>query len=336
MTLEQRIEAFARLGKRMQTLSETDKAVLFRQANDRNAWFTPEQNQRAWNGILHLLNDTKLADWTKRYALEPAKIRPVGVAMAGNIPMVGFHDFLSVLISGHHLVAKTSSQDDVLIPFLANQLLDIEPGFRSLLSFEERLNGVEALIATGSDNTSRYFEYYFRSVPHIIRKNRSSCAIIMGDEPTEALKDLGHDVFAYFGLGCRNVSKLYLPEDFDAAKVLDAWQTHASVANHHKYVNNYDYNKSIFLVGRTPFLDNGFVLVTESASLVSPISVVYYETYRNQQDLREKLNAQQSKVQCVVAANGWYKGSVPFGKAQLPELWDFADGVDTLQFLSNV
>ncbi len=336
MTLHQRIEAFSNLGKRMQTLSDTEKGTLFRQANDRNAWFTPEQCNHAWEGIVHLLSESKLAQWTLGYALEPAAVKKVGVVMAGNIPMVGFHDFLSVLMSGHHLIAKTSSQDDVLIPFLAKNLIDIEPAFQRFVSFEERLNGVEALIATGSDNTSRYFEYYFRSVPHIIRKNRSSCAILMGDEPTEAVTDLGKDVFAYFGLGCRNVSKLYLPEGFDATTVMEAWQPYASVANHHKYVNNYDYNKSIFLVGRTPFLDNGFVLLTESASLVSPISVVYYETYRNQQELRLKLEAQKEKIQCMVAANGWFKGSVPFGKAQLPELWDFADGVDTLQFLANV
>jgi hypothetical protein len=241
--------------------------------------------------------------------------------MAGNIPLVGFHDLLCVLISGHRLSAKLSSQDSVLMRYVVEKLVAIEPRFKDYISFVERMNDADAVIATGSDNTARYFEYYFRNIPHIIRKNRSSCAILRGTETNEQLIALGKDVFSYFGLGCRNVSKLFVPKDYDFKRLLDLWQPYHDVFNHHKYVNNYDYNKSILLVNRTPHLDNGFVLITENKALVSPISVVYYEV--------GEPDPSSDKIQCVVSAE-----HVPFGKTQEPELTDYADRVDTLKFLT--
>jgi hypothetical protein len=336
MTLNQRIEAFDQLGKHLASLEPDQKRDLFQRAADQNPWFTPDSLALAFQGIIFMLGKEKLIDWTGNYALEPSQIKKIGVVMAGNIPMVGFHDFLSVLMSGHQLVAKTSSQDNVLIPYLGRKLIEIEPKFESRISFQERLNGCDAMIATGSDNTSRYFEYYFRNIPHIIRKNRSSCAIIMGEESPIDFKELGKDIFSYYGLGCRNIAKLYIPDGFDLSEVLRAWESYKDIVNHNKYANNYDYNKSIYLVTQVPFLDTGFVMLTESEALVSPISVVYYEVYLTLDDLRQKIAKQKEKIQCIVSAKGWYKGSIPFGQTQHPEVWDYADQVDTLDFLSRV
>ena len=329
MKLADRIDAFVELGRRLHTIEPGDKNNLYRQAGDRNPWFTQRQCDIALNGILKFLVKDQLEQWVMGYNLSLAAPRKVGVVMAGNIPMVGFHDLLSVLISGHHLVAKLSSQDSVLMGFVAEQLLNIQPAFRDSITFAERMNDVGAVIATGSDNTSRYFEYYFRNIPHIIRKNRSSCAVIRGDETAEQLTTLGEDVFTYFGLGCRNVSKVFVPEGYDLTKILRVWDGYQDVFNHHKYANNYDYNKSILLVNRIHFLDNGFVLITENKGLVSPISVLYHEPYSGQPDLAS------DKIQCIASSTGWFPGSVAFGKTQEPGLSDYADGVDTLRFLST-
>jgi hypothetical protein len=321
MKLSERINAFAKLGDALHSIEPGDKNVLYRNANNSNAWFTPQQCDLALKGICKFLVKDELERWVSNYDM-PADVRKVGVVMAGNIPLVGFHDLLCVLISGHHLAAKPSIQDTVLMRYVVEQLVSIEPQFGDYISFVERLNDVEAVIATGSDNTARYFEYYFRSKPHIIRKNRTSVAVLHGNESDEQLVALGKDVFSYFGLGCRNVSKLIVPEGYDFVRILGLWEVYHDVANHHKYVNNYDYNKSILLVNRAPHLDNGFVLLTENEALVSPISVVYYST---------SVDLKSDKIQCIVSADG-----VPFGKSQEPGLTDYADNVDTLKFLTGL
>jgi len=319
MKLSERIDALTELGNILHSIEPHDKNTLYRNASDYNAWFTPPQCDLALKGILKFLVKDKLNGWVREYPV-PENARKVGVVMAGNIPLVGFHDLLSVLISGHHLAAKLSSQDTVLMRYVVEQLVKVEPRFQEYITFVERLNDVDAVIATGSDNTARYFEYYFRNKPHIIRKNRSSIAVLQGNETDEQLVALGKDVFSYFGLGCRNVSKLIVPGGYDFSRILGLWETYRDVSNHHKYVNNYDYNKSILLLNRVPFLDNGFVLLTESSALVSPISVVYHA---HSADLKS------DKIQCVVSAEG-----LPFGKTQEPELTDYADNVDTLKFLT--
>ena len=336
MNLEQRISAFVKLGHRIATLPSQDLAILQDKTAQRNPWFTAPNVNLALEGISRFLNEKNLRTWTsdKNYSLNPSTAKHVGVAMAGNIPLAGFHDFLSILIAGHKLHAKLSSQDSVLINSLTEMLLEEEPGFTSFISFQERLNGVDAVIATGSDNTSRYFEYYFRNIPHIIRKNRSSCAVIMGEEDNSLLTELGNDVFSYFGLGCRNVSKLFVPEHYNFIPLLDSWEGYKEVSNHHKYANNYDYQKSILLVNQVPFLDNGFVMLTEHANLVSPISTIFYEFYSDLPELYTKLKQHEEKIQCITSANGWLKESVGFGQAQYPDVWDYADNVDTLKFLS--
>lgn len=336
MTLEKRIDGFARLGEKIIHLSEPEMALLAARAGNENPWFTPENIRLSLAGIARFLSPAALEPWVRKYAPNPTTPKKIGVAMAGNIPLVGFHDLLCVLVSGHRLAAKVSSQDTVLMNFIKDSLLAIDPAFAEYISFQERLNGVDAMIATGSDNTSRYFEYYFRSVPHIIRKNRSSCAVILGEEKPEEYARLGKDIFSYFGLGCRNVSKLYVPAGFDFVPLLDQLAPYKDIVHHHKYVNNYDYQKSILLVNQTHFYDTGFLLLTENQNLVSPIAVVYYEYYENQEDLNAKIAAQKEKLQCMVSAQGWYAASIPFGDAQLPAVDDYADGVDTLAFLQTV
>lgn len=276
-----------------------------------------------------------MSRWVSQYDLSVVSPKNIGLVMAGNIPLVGFHDMLATLLSGHRLVAKPSSQDVYLIGYMIEHLIAIEPGFKDIIVLQETLKKVDAVIATGSDNTARYFEYYFRNIPHVIRKNRSSCAIMTGNETNEDLEALGVDVFSFFGLGCRNVSKLFIPAGYDITSLFQSWKKYEAVINHHKYANNYDYNKSILLVNRTPFYDNGFALVTESHDLVSPISVLFYESYEQQSDLNRMIGGAQSKIQCVVGTNGSLT-TVPFGKAQFPELDDYADGVDTMEFLAKL
>jgi len=336
MNLTQRISAFAELGNQINRLNTDEKATLADQAAQRNPWFTSEYVNLALDGITKFLSADTLSKWTAAYSLNPSFPKTIGVAMAGNIPMVGFHDFLCVLLSGNKLKAKLSTQDSVLLQSITQRLIQIEPQFESLIDYAERLNEIDAVIATGSDNTSRYFEYYFRNIPSIIRKNRSSCAVLLGEETNDQLTELGKDVFSYFGLGCRNVSKVFVPEGYSFTPLLDSWPKYSNIGNHHKYANNYDYQKSILLVNGVTFLDNGFVLVTESSSLVSPISVLFFETYKDQNDLYEKISSQREKIQCIVSANGWYPESLPFGKAQYPEARDYADNVDTLKFLSSL
>lgn len=336
MTLQHKIEAFSQLGNKISGLSAGELNVLTGNVRNENPWFTPENTSMALQGISKFLTKEALQNWTSDYSLSNSTGKRVGVAMAGNIPLVGFHDLLCVLLAGHQLVAKLSSQDSVLMNFVRDNLIEINPTFAELIFFEERLKNLDGMIATGSDNTSRYFEYYFRNIPHIIRKNRTSCAVILGEETAEEFADLGKDLFSYFGLGCRNVSKIYVPENFDFVPMIKSWESFQPIINHHKYSNNYDYQKSILLVNQTHHYDSGFLLLTENQNLVSPISVVYYEFYKDQNDLNSKLTSHAEKIQCVVSANGWYKKSTAFGGAQFPAVNDYADGIDTLSFLTSL
>jgi hypothetical protein len=336
MTIKERIEAFNKLKLAIENLTDEERESLYTQAAQGNPWFTAANTERALNGIAQFLSKEVLTSWTGRYNLDATSPKKIGVAMAGNIPLVGFHDLLCVLLAGHTLIAKLSSQDTVLINFVSSLLKKVEPRFSDKLFFEERLKNIDAVIATGSDNTSRYFEYYFRNIPHIIRKNRSSCAVIMGEEPSDELAKLGADVFSYFGLGCRNVSKIFVPEGYDVSLLLKPWEHYKEVVNHHKYANNYDYQKCLLLMNQNLFYDGGFVLLVENNALVSPISIVYYEYYKDLEELKNKLNSQEEKIQCIVSAKGWYPTSIPFRKAQLPDVWDYADNVDTMRFLAGL
>ena len=336
--LSDRISAFIRLGNLLSDLEGDEKFALFQQAQNQNAWFTPQSLDQALKGIQVLLDAEALEKWVANYAFsETGQPQQIGLMLAGNIPGVGFHDILAVLIAGHSACIKLSSQDTALPLWLLRQLKEIEPRFSERIFIEELLKNKQAYIATGSDNSARYFNYYFGKYPHLIRSNRTSVAILQGDESLADLQALGHDIFDYFGLGCRNVSKVFVKNQAQLMQLLDAIQPFDWVANHHKYFNNYEYNKSIYLVNGTPHLDNGFLLLKESADLVSPIGVLFYEVYEDEAALQSKLSALASQIQCLVGHSSLgIPGIIPFGQTQCPAPWDYADGVDTLQFLSGL
>lgn len=336
MDFEQRIIAFATLGKKIKAMPGAELEELALRAASKNNWFTRENVRLAMDGLIRYLEEEKLRSWLSSYELPDRDQKVVGVVMAGNIPLVGFHDFLAVLMSGNILLAKLSSQDPYLLPFIANDLIAIEPAFAERINFVDRLAGMDAVIATGSDNSARYFKFYFGKNPHIIRQNRSSCAILNGDENAADFSGLGKDVFQYYGLGCRNVSKIFVPNGYHFNELLDNLAPFHTIIEHNKYQNNYDYNKSIYLVNRVHHFDNGFLLLTEDKALVSPISVLFFEYYESVQDLTEKLDRQQTKIQVTTSKDGWFPGSIPLGKAQQPELWDYADGVNTMLFLTSI
>ena len=336
MHLQDRISAFTALGIAIKNLTPSEFDHICINAQSHNNWFTPDNIQAALDGIQQYLDKERLKSWTRQYDFDSITPKTVGLVMAGNIPLVGFHDFLSILISGHKAKIKPSHQDPFLLPYLTDILCEIAPDFKGKAIFSDQLKDIDAIIATGSDNTSRYFKYYFSKYPHIIRKNRTSIAIITGEESKEDLHALGKDIFLYYGLGCRNISKVYVPENYDFKEFFEAIQPYEEVRENHKYVNNYDYNKSIYLVNKVPHQDNGFLLATPSPQLVSPISVLYYEPYSNIEDLNLKVETASEKIQCIVSDKGWFQNSFPFGKAQEPALWDYADGVDVMRFLEGV
>ena len=338
MKLKERIESFSELGQilrdsiegeKTRYSSDLDKLISHQQS--RNAWFTPEYVRMAIKAIADELTFENLTKWTSHYPPlnSVTNLMNVGVIMAGNIPLAGFHDFLSVLISGHSLTVKTSSKDPELIVFISNILCDINPEFRNRISFADGLlKGFDSVIATGSDNSSRYFEYYFGKYPRIIRKNRNSIAIIDGSETEEELTRLGSDVFAYFGLGCRSVSKLYVPGGYDLTKLTKCWTEYSRAIYHNKYANNYDYNKAVFIVNKDEFVDTGYLLFRRSEEISSPVAVLYYEFYDSLNFVYLEIEKIRPKIQCVVSKN-----ETPFGSAQWPHLWEYADGTDTLDFL---
>ena len=337
MLLSERLQTFVALGDFLRSAdAQPELNEISQQAYYRNNWFTIDNSLEALRAIAgEFLTADKLATWANQYATQPAKARTVGVVMAGNIPAVGFHDLLCVLMSGHKLLAKLSSQDFVLIHYIIQKLKEINPAFESWIEEADRLNAAEAYIATGSTNTARYFAYYFAKKPHIIRRNRTSVGLLMGEEDEDEFLKLGHDVSDYYGLGCRSVSTILVPEGYDFTPLLRTLEPQVSIyLNNHKYQNNYDYNKSIYLINAVPHLDNGYLLVTESDRLVSPISVLYYQTYQTQADATAWLTARADQIQIVTSARGWYPNSVAFGQTQRPGLTDYADGVDTMQFLT--
>ncbi|MDR6806448.1 hypothetical protein J2Y45_003640 [Dyadobacter sp. BE34] len=334
-----RINAFIRLGQFIgDAANEETIAEWVAGAKSRNNWFTPTNVRLSLNAIAeHYLNEEKLKSWAESYP-EPAQSRKIGVVMAGNIPAVGFHDALCVLVSGHVLLAKPSSDDPLLIRALLAQLIEIEPEFKEYIHFVERLNDSDAYIATGSDNTARYFHYYFAKKPNIIRKNRTSVAALTGNETREELRALATDILQYFGLGCRNVSKVFVPSGYDFTGFYQAIEEMTDdYVHHHKYFNNYEYNKSIYLVNRIAHSDNGFLLATESEALVSPISVLHYQPYDSIEELKALLRESEEKIQCVVASPQLLlPEALPFGAAQAPGLSDYADGIDTMAFLAEI
>ena len=310
-----------------------DFVNLIRLSQSHNGWYTAENVYFSIQSWAKALREDNLNQWLSAYNLEVNKPKKVGLILAGNIPLVGFHDFISVLISGNSVLIKTSSKDQFLLPFLARYISTIEPEFGTKITFVEgKLENFDVVIATGSNNTARYFDYYFKDKPSIIRKTRNSIAVLNGKESTTQLIALGEDIFRYFGLGCRNVSKLFVPKDYSFTAFFEAIFEYQDVIHYEKYANNYDYNKAVFLMSNFKLLDNGFLTLKQDSSHASPISSVFYEFYEDLENLQIRIQSERDEIQCVVS-NNLIKNSIEFGQTQKPNLWDYADNIDTIAFL---
>ncbi|MDB4919003.1 acyl-CoA reductase [Mucilaginibacter sp.] len=329
------IELFTELGIQLSDPNKELSAIISSE-KQYNAWFTPESVSEAVTAIGKMLNKADLTQWLNSYNFSENKpIKKIGLILAGNIPLVGFHDVLCVLVTGNFALIKSSSQDSRLIKHILQMLVNIEPSFSGQYSFVERLESFDAVIATGSNNTSRYFDYYFGKVPNIIRKNRNSVALLTGNETAEQLYKLGHDIFDYFGLGCRNVSKLIVPKGYNFNFFFESIEVYQPIIHHNKYNNNYGYNRSIYLVGNEQHLDNGFLLLKEYPALASPLAVLFYEYYDDLESAQNLLQQQSDNIQCIVSTAPLTITNqvVDFGMSQQPALWDYADNVDTMEFL---
>jgi hypothetical protein len=332
MNLQYRIDLLSWLGEYI--LSDTRQwQEATEKAGWENPWFTPEfVNHSVRNIASFFLKKDILEKWSHSYQLPSQNPNPktIGIVMAGNLPLVGIHDLICVFISGHKALIKPSSKDETLIKHLTDKMIEKNEEVKELIQFSEMLQGCDAYIATGSNNSSRYFEYYFGKYPHIIRRNRTSVAIITGDETREELEKLADDVYQYFGLGCRNVSKIYVPACYDFLPLLNAFRKYNYLADHHKYKNNYDYYLAIHLLNKKYYMTNGSILLIEDVSLFSPISQLNYEYYSDADNLLSSLKVHED-LQCIVGP-----GQIPFGHAQCPSITDYADGVDTLTFLKTL
>ena len=334
MNLKERISLFSTLGNLIANKDNPTINTSFDSIKTSNPWFSEENISLSLSSVSKMLNEEALINWTSKYDFKSKSNKSkVFIIMAGNLPLVGFHDFLSVLISGNIAVIKLSSKDNILPKILIEIMISIDSRIADFINIVDNIIdlNIDAVIATGSDNSSKYFNYYFKGFKSIIRKNRRSVAILDGSESENQLESLAVDVFSYFGLGCRSVSKIYIPTDYDLNKLFKSFFKYNSIINHLKYANNYDYNKALFLLNKEIFLENGFLIITENAALHSAIGVLHYEFFSNESDVLQDLKLQNDHIQCVVSAN-----HVLYGETQFPNLSDYADNVDTLKFLSEL
>lgn len=348
MKNENEIKAFEQLGKLMIALGQSESwkdysigitksefeqlEQLINKQFVLNGWFTKENVKKSLTALGELLTEVNLNSWLSNYSFKETPRKRIGIIMAGNIPLVGFHDFISTVLSGNIAVCKLSSDDKTLLPALASHLITFEPSLKEKIEFTiGKIGKVDAIIATGSDNSMKYFEQYFGHLPHIFRRNRTSIAILNGNESKEELELLGRDIFQYFGLGCRNVSHLLLPKGFKIDLFFEAIVDYHDIVNHHKYANNYDYNKAVYLMNKAELLDNNFVLLRRTEDLFSPLGMVHYHFYESENELQNYIELHKEKLQVIVG-----KEYTPFGMAQCPKLNDYADGVDTIEWLSKL
>jgi hypothetical protein len=353
MKLEQRIEAFARLGKffeqfstsKIEKTANSEFNTLFfdafkmqiDRAQEFNGWFTKDNVLIAFESWSEALCSENLHKWTSTYNFDKiTKPKNIAIIMAGNIPLVGFHDFLSVLICGHNAVVKLSTSDKHFLPLVVRFLEYLDPYFKNKITFtEKKLADFNAVIATGSNNSARYFEHYFGKYPYIIRKNRNSVAILTGNETQKELALLGEDIFQYFGLGCRSVSKIFVPKNYNFDVLFNALYAFRDIINYKKYENNYDYNKAVYLMSLFNIVENGFVMLKEDANYASPIATIFYEYYDDFEILKRKLALESEQIQCIVC-NENVVDFVKFGQTQRPKLWNYADSIDTVEFLLKI
>ena len=329
---QRNINNLVRLGE---LLSKTEQFNdIFEKAEQQNSWFTRANVIFAFKSWSDALSENNVKQWLSQYQLpQTTSPKRILIVMAGNLPLVGLHDLLCVLVTGHKAIVKLSSNDCVLLPYLITQMKTFAPEWTEAVTFtDNKITEYDAVIATGSDNTARYFEYYFGKKPHIIRKNRHSVAVLTGKETPEELFALGKDIFLYYGLGCRSISKLFVPKGYDFNLLFQAIYPYKDIIQEQKYANNYDYNKAVYLMSLFQLLENGFLLLKEDEHYGSPIATLFYEYYTDVDSLKEKLTTDAEKIQCVVAHN-FTTEEVAFGETQTPQLWDYADGVDTLNFL---
>lgn len=335
MDLQKQIRVFSLLGDEIQQMIEKDDKVIDI-TYGKNCWFVPEFVKSALSGLSFMLKEEKLSRWLSKYPHPNKNRKNIGIIMAGNIPAVGFHDLLTVLCSHNQAVIKLSHNDNVLIPYLVDLMIKIDPGMKHQIKFVRSLNHIDAVIATGSDNTSRYFEYTFRELPRLIRKNRTSCCILNGDESSRELAELSYDIFSYFGMGCRNVSKLFVPAGYNVESLIPHFSAYSWIKNHSKYYNNYTFQSSRYTLEHRQFIDGQFFIMAKSKDMVSPLSCLYYDEYGNTLEAADIIRLNRNKIQCVVAPKGLFPNNIDFGTAQFPEPWDYADAIDTMKFLAEI
>jgi hypothetical protein len=339
----ERISVFKQFGSELRIVLDKDSQHrysgilddLSRRVHVANNWFTPENVEHRIREIAAQLEEKTLEKWLSEYKLpDHFSGKRIGVIAAGNIPAAGYDDFIHVLLAGHNYVGKLSSDDKILLPFLAGVLVELDNRFAERISFTEgRLEDVDAVIATGSNNSSRYFEYYFSKYPHVIRKNRNSVAVLDGKESPDDLKNLGEDVFRYFGLGCRNITKLFVPEGYKFDTFFETiFHWGELLMLNRKYMNNYDYNRTIYMLNSEPFLDNNFLVIKRDVGIASPPGVLYFEEYSDLGEVKNRLRTDKELIQCTVTNLPIANAVLP-GNAQKPQPWEYADGVDTLDFL---
>ncbi|MCU7616408.1 acyl-CoA reductase [Chryseobacterium sp. PBS4-4] len=324
------------LAKNSEDFNENDSEFesVVKKSEIENPWFTLENQRFALKQWSDLLTEENLNSWLNNYS--PSKTsKKVGLILAGNIPLVGWHDVISVALSNHVPLIKLSSKDKQMIPFLLKKWKEFSEN-EIEYEFVERLTDFDAVIATGSNNTARYLEYYFKNHLSIIRKNRTSVAVIRGDESEEELKLLAQDIFQYFGLGCRNVTRLFIPEDFVIDRVFESFIDFKEIINHNKYANNYDYNRAVYLLNQDKFWDNNFVMLKEDEKLFSPLSVINFSRYSSLDEVKNFISENEENIQCVVGKNDLGIEMVYFGEAQNPRLDTYADNVDTMKFLEVI
>lgn len=338
MTLEDRIELLSELGDRIVAFDDPKIELAITKAHHENQWFVPENSKKSLNAISEqFLNKEKLTEWTNEYDLTKVNPKSIGLVLAGNIPLVGFHDLLCTIISGHNAVIKTSSKDDSLVQMILDIINDIKKDAKEKIKVVDQLSDYDAVIATGSNNTAQHFEYYFRNYPNIIRKNRVSVAVLSGDESKDDLEKLGNDVFDYFGLGCRNISKIFIPSGYDLNQLFEAFYPFKEIINHNKYNNNYAYNEAIWMMGQDDFVTNGFIILKKENSLYSRIASLYYQSYDDLEEVEQVLSVEKDNIQCI-SSNMTLKEAetIALGICQSPSLSDYADHIDTLDFLINL